>query len=260
MKKILKESDIRRAVQEVVGRFLNEHRPPEGGYADYEGEDINWQSVYEQALDYLEGGGHAESARDLIDKLCFRTESFNERDYETTYDACESALMHFAEDNDDYPEDFFENRLRNTIKRAVNESLYDDIDDMSKYDDDDDMLPSDENDWYAEEDYDGNTGKPGMVRSYHTGDLYLANAEMAAEEEGYRDVAEYLRYWASECLPECPWYWIPKKSGYGHNGKALFEDDDIVDGHLVCKEIYDQVMFDAYPPTGRNSSAGAMSY
>jgi hypothetical protein len=150
-----------------------------------------------------------------------------------------------------------ESKLRGMIKEAVKSALYE-----GAYDEWDDSYDDSYEDhtWYNEEDYDGNFGRPGMIRSYYTHTIYLDNAELDAQESGYDDVIEYLRYWASECLPDCPWYWIEQKSGYGHNGNTLFEDDNIVDGHLVCKEIYDQVMFDAYPPTDGASGAGAMSY
>lgn len=148
-----------------------------------------------------------------------------------------------------------ESKLRGMIKEAVRSALHEGVFDDNSAKDEGAIIA-----WYDEEDDYGYTGEPGMIRSYQTHTIYLDNAELEAEEEGYRDVAEYLRYWASECLPECPWYWIPKKSGYGHNGTTVFEDDNIVDGHLVCKNIYDQIMFDAYPPANGASGAGALAY
>ena len=116
MKKVLKENDIRTAIREVVGNFLKEHRGPEGGYADYEGEDISYQSVYEQALDYLEGGHDVSSARELISALGFRPETFNDVDYETAYGACEDAIaFHYGEDENTV----FENKIRKMVNEAV---------------------------------------------------------------------------------------------------------------------------------------------
>ena len=101
--------------------------------------------------------------------------------------------------------------------------------------------------WYAEEDYDGMTGRPGLIRSYDVGAMYVSNAENDAEENGM-GLEEYLRYWFSEIQADCPWYWIKPGKGYGHNGTTIFND-----GGVVCKEIYDQIMFDEYPPEGASS-------
>lgn len=96
--------------------------------------------------------------------------------------------------------------------------------------------------WYDEEDYDGKTGKPGLIRSYDIGTYYMPNAKEDAKENGYKNVAEYLSYWFNEIKPDCPWYWQQAGSGYGYNGNTIFKE-----GGLVCKEIYDQIMFDEYP-------------
>lgn len=96
--------------------------------------------------------------------------------------------------------------------------------------------------WYEEEDYNGNTGEEGMIRSYDVGMIYLSNAELEAKEYGYKDVAEYLESWFNEVRPDCPWYWTKVGSGYGYNGTTIFTHDGI-----VCKDIYGQIMFDEYP-------------
>lgn len=96
--------------------------------------------------------------------------------------------------------------------------------------------------WYEQEDYDGNVGEEGMVRSYDIGTYYMGSAEEDAKECGYDDVAEYLEYWFSEIQPECPWYWTKVGSGYGYNGRTVFKHDGI-----VCKDIYGQIMIDEYP-------------
>ena len=96
--------------------------------------------------------------------------------------------------------------------------------------------------WYEEEDYNGYTGEPGMIRSYEIGTYYIDQAEEDARENGYDDVAEYLKFWFSEIQPECPWYWTKAGSGYGFNGKTIFKLDGI-----VCKDIYGQIMVDEYP-------------
>ena len=96
--------------------------------------------------------------------------------------------------------------------------------------------------WYEEEDYDGNTGTDGMIRSYDIGTYYMSNAENDAKENGFDDVAEYLEYWFDEIRQECPWYWTKIGSGYGYNGDTVFKNDGI-----VCKDIFGQIMIDEYP-------------
>ena len=98
-------------------------------------------------------------------------------------------------------------------------------------------------DWYDEEDYSGNIGEEGMVRSYDIGTYYVDQAEEDAMENGYGDdVAGYLEYWFSEIQSDCPWYWQKVGSGYGYNGKTIFSNDGI-----VCKDIFGQIMVDEYP-------------
>ena len=98
-------------------------------------------------------------------------------------------------------------------------------------------------DWYAEEDYDGNVGQDGMIRSYNIGTYYVDQAEVDDKDCGYDDVAEYLKYWFSEIQMECPWYWVEERSGYGHNGSTICEF-----GNVRIKDIFGQIMVDEYPP------------
>lgn len=96
--------------------------------------------------------------------------------------------------------------------------------------------------WYQEEDYDGNQGEQGMIRSYDIGEYYTSNAERDAAESGFDNLEDYLQYWFDEIRQECPWYWTKVGSGYGYNGTTLFRNDGI-----VCKDIYGQIMVDEYP-------------
>ena len=96
--------------------------------------------------------------------------------------------------------------------------------------------------WYQEEDYDGNVGSEGMVRSYDIGAYYLSNAEQDAKENGFDNVEDYLKYWFDEVKPDCPWYWQKIGSGYGYNGNTIFRE-----GGIVCKDISGQIMVDEYP-------------
>ena len=96
--------------------------------------------------------------------------------------------------------------------------------------------------WYDQEDYNGNVGEEGMIRSYDIGTYYIGQAEEDAAENGYDDVAEYLEYWFNEIQHDCPWYWQRIGGGYGYNGTTIFKNDGI-----VCKDIYGQIMVDEYP-------------
>lgn len=104
------------------------------------------------------------------------------------------------------------------------------------------ILEAQEEDWYAEEDYDGNTGKPGMVRSYEVGYISEENAESEAEENGM-SMEDYLKEWFFEIQSECPWYWEKLGSGYGYQGDTIFCENGV-----TCKCIYGQIMFDEEPP------------
>ena len=144
------------------------------------------------------------------------------------------------------------NIINESVKRILKEQddwdahlqQDDDIpDDINVQFEDDDNIQGNNlyQEWYDEEDYDGKTGEPGMVRSYDIGTYYMSNAEEDAKESGYDNVAEYLSYWFNEIKPECPWYWQKIGSGYGYNGTTIFKE-----GGLVCKDICDQIMFDEY--------------
>lgn len=112
------------------------------------------------------------------------------------------------------------------IKNYLNENLYND-------------------EFYSEEDYDGHTGEPGMVKSYDFGTYYLGQAEIDAKNSGYDNVEDYLQFWFDEIKTDCPWYWTKIGSGYGFNGKTIFKN-----GQVVCKDIFDQIIIDEYPIGG----------
>lgn len=99
-------------------------------------------------------------------------------------------------------------------------------------------------DFYSEEDYNGNFGKDGQVKSYDIGYYSISQAEEDAEENGYDDVGEYLKYWFNEIQSECPFTWQTLGNGYGFHGTTLFTD-----GNVVGKLIYDQIMIDELPPS-----------
>lgn len=102
---------------------------------------------------------------------------------------------------------------------------------------------SDNSAFYAEEDSNGKTGEPGMVRSYDIGwDNSVENMEHEAEEQGI-SLEDYLRTWWDEAGAECPWTWQELGQGYGYHGSTILRLGDV-----VFKEIYGQLMVDEYEP------------
>ena len=137
------------------------------------------------------------------------------------------------------------NIILSSVNRILNEEDYVSMpDDYDAYVQPDDDVPSNVlyDEWYEEEDYNGNQGEPGMIKSYDIGTYYMSQAEEDAKECGYDDVSDYLEYWFGEIQQECPWYWTKIGHGYGYNGDTIFKHDGI-----VCKNIFDQIMFDEYP-------------
>jgi len=96
--------------------------------------------------------------------------------------------------------------------------------------------------WYDEEDYNGNVGEPGMIRSYDIGYMTTENAEQMASDNGYSNVKDFLTFWWNEVSADCPWTWERKGNGYGFNGTTIAEIDNV-----VIKDIYGQIIIDEYP-------------
>ena len=127
-KKIIKinESQLRNMVSESVKKVLKEHFAPEGGYSDYEGQDMSYESIYEEAQFFLDKarkeGVNIQDATSLAEYMGYKPNSFNETDWETVHDAIEDAM---AEDS--YPDDFkLSNVVAESVKKALNEgSNYD---------------------------------------------------------------------------------------------------------------------------------------
>ncbi len=97
----LTEKDLHYVITEATKRIVNEHTNP-FGYNEYEGEDMSYESVYDNAehalVTGMSMGKHYSSVNELIDEL-YDSSSFNETDYETVYDACEQAMMDVYEED-----------------------------------------------------------------------------------------------------------------------------------------------------------------
>ena len=107
--------------------------------------------------------------------------------------------------------------------------------------------------FYEEIDMNGNAGRPGQVKSYDC-TMFTAQVEEEAQEEGL-SLEEYLQTWWNECSMEIPFTWQTLGSGYGFHGDTIFEQEEPDGGTLRCKEIFDQIMFDVYPPADDSAMA-----
>lgn len=153
---------------------------------------------------------------------------FRDKQLARDFERANDELWDYAQGKYKYKpgEGYVKEAVSKAIKKVLKENLYND-------------------EFYSEEDYNGNTGEPGMVKSYDIGTYYLSQAEEDAKENGYDDVADYLDYWFNEIKQECPWYWQKIGSGYGYNGNTIFKN-----GQVVCKDIFDQIIIDEYPLGG----------
>lgn len=210
----LKESELRRMISESVKRILNEI----GDKNDFALDAVRGRRAAKQYYTNMNDTEKAENnrvmglAQDKIYKNYSKNHNLGVGNGPGYYYGFKKGLDKYA--NGDVSESHIKRTLRENIE-----------------------------DWYAEEDYNGQTGEEGEVKSYDIGSYYLGNAERDAEENGYDDVAEWLKNWFFEIQVDCPWYWQKMGSGYGYNGDTIFEENGV-----VCKDIYGQLMFDEYPP------------
>lgn len=91
--------------------------------------------------------------------------------------------------------------------------------------------------WYQEEDYNGNIGEPGLIKSYDIGTYYTGQAEQDAQENGYDNMVDYLKFWFDEIKTECPWYWTKVNNNYKMQGNILFEENNV-----ICIDFCDQIL------------------
>lgn len=119
-----------------------------------------------------------------------------------------------------------EKRLKYIIRESINRVIKENVEDF-----------------YSEEDYDGKTGEPGMVKSYDIGYYTVSQAESDAHENGYDSLEDYLNFWWGEIGYEIPWTWEKLGSGYGYNGETIATIDNV-----KIKGIYGQIIVDEYPP------------
>ena len=220
----LTESDIHEFVNRVARRLVKEdvlgnnwHEADDTVYNNYEPfgdqkEKMTMDDVaYEPYTRELPTGGNIHDQSIVGDEDLDPTVYGESRRPRTVMRMTESDLLGIIEES-----------VKRAVNRRLNESneLYDD-------------------EYYGQEDYDGNTGKPGLIKSYDIGMAYTPNMEADAEENGM-SFDDYLQYYIEEILPDCPWYWVQKSNG---PYKTLAQWDGI-----VVKELPgDQIVVDEYP-------------
>ena len=97
--------------------------------------------------------------------------------------------------------------------------------------------------FYDEEDYDGNTGEPGMVRSYDIGwNDNIDSFEESAKAEKMT-LKQFLKFWWNEVSSGVPWTWQKLGSGYGFHGDTILQL-----GNVTFKDIHGQLMIDESGP------------
>lgn len=203
----LTESDIHEFVNRVARRLVREDVLG-NNWHETDGEEIDLDDVannYEPFDDQLKTGDNFHDQSIVGDRM------------DPTYYG-ESRVIRMTESD---LMSFLNESVRKAVNKRLNESneLYDE--------------------WYDEEDYDGNVGEPGLIKSYDIGSYYTSQAEQDAEENGM-SLEDYLLYWFDEIKQECPWYWTQKSGGYY---KTLAQQDGV-----VIKELPgDQIVIDEYP-------------
>jgi len=116
-------------------------------------------------------------------------------------------------------------KLKSIIKETIDKFINEQTSNNNLYDE-----------WYQEEDCDGNSGEPGMIKSYNIGTYYLDQAIQDAYENGYDDEKDYLKFYFDEILPDTPWNWIKVNNNFLLYGNTIFNENN-----LICKEIAGQI-------------------
>ena len=94
----MNESELIEMIKGSVRNHLKEMHIPKGGYAEYEGNDMSYDSVYDRAEQLLYSGNEYSDVEELMNDIC-QVDTLNGEDYEIVYDACEDALLDYYNDN-----------------------------------------------------------------------------------------------------------------------------------------------------------------
>lgn len=143
--------------------------------------------------------------------------------------------------------DMRESKLRNMIKESVIQILKEELGDPVQSDGQDYEghwdSTEEEDAFYSEEDINGNTGSPGMIKSYDIGYWTVDQLEQDAAENNMSPEDFLKLWWENVGNNEIPFQWTEQRSGYGFNGDTLLDLNNV-----KFKDIHGQIMIDEYPP------------
>lgn len=158
MKKTIKlsEDKFHNLIKESVKRILREYQFDN---------DIDYNSIYEQALDLLSGGGEPSGYgwRDVAEAMGFRLDSLGPNDMETMKDAIEDAMMDTSGLANEAKLRGF---VRETVKKILREgfekpSNWTDTPWKGTYQDETGAL------YMPDDDFDDFEDEPGYYKGYH---------------------------------------------------------------------------------------------
>lgn len=91
----LNESQIRNMVAECVEKALREFRMPNEPVTDYQGNDLNYEHLFDEALkvlDEMNDGVTEIRWQDVAQRMGYHLDTLNEEDMELLHDAIEDAM------------------------------------------------------------------------------------------------------------------------------------------------------------------------
>lgn len=152
----LSENKLHNIIKESVKRILREY---------HFDNDIDYTSIYEQALDLLSGGGEPSGYgwRDVAEAMGFRLDSLGPNDMETMKDAIEDAMMDTSGLANEAKLRGF---VRETVKKILREgfekpSNWTDTPWKGTYQDETGAL------YMPDDDFDDFEDEPGYYKGYH---------------------------------------------------------------------------------------------
>lgn len=131
----LNESQLHNIIAESVKKALKEFKYPTNFSADYDGNDLNYDSVYYQALDVLKKYNNRQPQRwqNIARQMGFRMETLNQEDAELLHDAIEDAMMDCDNDYDTVNEDIDYDSKEKAIDERWNDQFSRTINSINDY-------------------------------------------------------------------------------------------------------------------------------
>lgn len=113
----INEASLRDMVREAIYGALKEFNYPDGYNAEYQGNDLDYDTVYEEAIHVISQMDDSNlDWRSVARNMGFRLETLNMADAELLHDAIEDAML-------DSDEDYFNESKNNRLNKIVSESV-----------------------------------------------------------------------------------------------------------------------------------------